>query len=256
MKPKGLLFDVNRCQGCGACYDACKKEFNNPVTSADFLKDRLSADSYTVVEEYGDIYMRRLCMHCEYPTCVSVCPVSAFEKTPEGPVVYDADACMGCRYCMQACPHMIPRYEWDSLAPRVQKCVMCHHRVVRGEETACAEACPSGATLFGDLEDLKKEAKRRLEAEPDRYYQHIYGLEEAGGCNVLLLSPIPFHQFAYDTALPKEPLETFTMAALEKVPGIVAFSSVFLGGMYWLTKRKNKIAREESEQNKAENDDR
>jgi formate dehydrogenase iron-sulfur subunit len=244
-KQKGILFDVTECVGCGACYDACKEENKLPKTTDDFLKDHLSNNTYTVVEEYGDYYSRKLCMHCIHPTCVSVCPVGAFEKTELGPVLYDADKCIGCRYCMQACPHQVPRYEWNSLEPKVKKCVMCHERIKNGEETACAEACPTGATMFGDIDDLIAEAKKRLAEDPDKYYQHIYGLEEAGGSNVIMISPVPMEQLGFTGNLPKVPLETYTMAALDKIPAVVGTAGVFLTGMYWLTKRKNQIAKEE-----------
>ena len=250
IKQKGLLYDVTKCIGCGACYDACKEQNKLPETNKDFLKDHLSANTYTVVEEYDDTYARKMCMHCKEPTCVSVCPVGAFTKTELGPVLYDADKCMGCRYCMQACPHRVPRYEWNKLNPRVRKCVMCYDRVKKGLPTACAEACPTGATKFGDLDDLILEAKKRLKDEPKKYYQQIYGLEDAGGSNVLIVSPVPFEQLGYAGNLPKEPLPTYTMQALEKIPGVVSVSAVFLGGMYWLTKRKNEIAKEERMNNK------
>lgn len=247
VKQKGLLFDSTMCVGCGECYNACKAKNNLPETNGDFLKDHLSSNTYTVVEEYGEKYTRKMCMHCQEPTCVSVCPVGAFTKIESGPVVYDAEKCIGCRYCMQACPHSIPRYEWSKVNPRVRKCIMCHDKIQKGEGTACSEACPTGATLFGDLDELKKEAKQRLHDNPSTYYQHIYGLEEAGGSNVLILSSVPFEQLGYVTKLPNEPLPNYTARALEKIPGVVGVGGVFLTGMSWLTKRKNQIAKEEKE---------
>jgi formate dehydrogenase iron-sulfur subunit len=250
MKAKGILFDVTRCIGCGLCYEGCKEQNGLPETNSDFLRDHLSSSTFTVIEEYGDLYTRKLCFHCQHPTCVSVCPVGAFEKTELGPVIYDADKCFGCRYCMQACPHQIPRYEWFSQAPRVRKCTMCYERIKDGNEmTACSDICPEEATQFGDLEDLIAEAKQRIKDNPDDYYPHIYGLEEAGGSNVLILSPVPFEQLGYAGNLPKEALPTYTMAALEKIPHVVTSLGVFLGGMYWLTKRKNQITKEEKGNN-------
>ena len=122
---KGLLFDVTRCVGCGACYQACKERNHLPPTGSNFLEDRLSAQTYTVVQSRNERFVRRLCMHCEVPTCASVCPVAALEKTPAGPVVYHEDRCIGCRYCMVACPLSIPRYEWSKVLPRVRKCDLC-----------------------------------------------------------------------------------------------------------------------------------
>ncbi len=245
IKQKGLLFDSTMCVGCGECTNACKVQNHLQKTNNDFLKDHLSSNNYCVVEQYDEIFTRKLCMHCKKPTCVSVCPVGAFTKTEEGPVIYDVDKCIGCRYCMQACPHRIPRYEWTSNNPRIRKCLMCYDRVKNGQPTACAEACPSGATQFGDLEDLILEAQERIKNNPNTYYPHIYGLKEAGGSNVLVLSSVPFDKLGFATNIPKEDLPEFTMRALEKIPAVVSAGTVFLGGMYWLTKRKNKIAKEE-----------
>ena len=152
LNEKGLLFDVTMCVGCGSCYKACKEQNKLPETNKDFLKDHLSENTYTVVEQYGNKYARKLCMHCNEPACASVCPVGAFKKSDTGAVLYDGDKCIGCRYCMQACPHKIPRYEWEKTQPRVRKCVLCHDRVKAGKLTACAEACPTEATLFGNME--------------------------------------------------------------------------------------------------------
>ncbi len=245
IKQKGMLYDITLCVGCGSCYNACKEQNKLPETNKDFLKDHLSDKTYTVVEQYGDRYSRKNCMHCQEPACVSVCPVGAFTKTELGPVLYDADKCIGCRYCMQACPHKVPRYEWSALNPRVRKCILCHDRLKQGLPTACSEACPTGATMFGDLDDLREEAKKRLKENPGTYYQRIYGLEEAGGSNVLVISPVPFEQLGFVSNLPKQALPKLTAQVMEKIPGVVGVGAAFLTGMYWLTKRKNEVAKEE-----------
>lgn len=248
----GILFDARLCIGCGSCYEACKKQNNLPSTNRDFLKDHLTNNTYTTVEEYGDNYARKMCMHCAEPTCASVCPVGAFEKTELGPVLYDADKCIGCRYCMQACPFSVPRYEWSSTSPRVTKCVMCHDRLKKGELTACAEACPVEATISGKMSDIIAEAKRRIKENPNDYYPEIYGLEEAGGTNVLILSPVPFEQLGYISNVPKQSVPEFTAQAMEKIPTVVSVGGIFLTGMYWLTKRKNQIAQEENHHSNTE----
>jgi len=250
MKRKAFLIDITECVGCGACYEACKEQNNLPQTSDDPLKDSLSDKTYTIVEQRGDYFVRRMCQHCEDPTCVSVCPVGAFTKTEVGAVLYDESKCLGCRYCMQACPFQIPRYEWGSLKPRVQKCIMCYDRVKNGELPACAEACPTGATLFGDRDEMIAIAKQRLAENPDKYYQHIYGLEEVGGTSVLYLSPVPFEELGFNTKLLKTALPNFTHEALAKIPTLVTVGGVLLTGFYWLTNRKNEIAREEFEEKK------
>jgi formate dehydrogenase iron-sulfur subunit len=145
---------------------------------------------------------------------------------------------------MQACPYSIPRYEWSSTSPSVRKCNLCYERLKEGKIHACAEACPTGATQAGELSKLIVEAKRRLKENPDKYYQEIYGLNEAGGGNVLVISPVPFDQLGYNTNVPKQPVPDFTLKAMEKIPSVVAVGGVFLTSMYWLTKRKNEVARE------------
>jgi len=249
LKETGILFDVTLCIGCGSCYDACKEANNLPQTNKDFLKDHLSNNTFNVIEQYDDMYARKICMHCNEPACASVCLVGAITKSPTGAVIYDADKCIGCRYCMQACPHKIPRYEWGTTTPRIRKCNLCADRVEDGKIPACAEACPNEATLYGDMNQLIAIAKKRLQDNPEKYYQHIYGLEEAGGGHVLVISPVPFEQLGYISKLPKESMPEFTMRAMEKIPSVVVGGGVFLGGMYWLTKRKNQIAKEERNRN-------
>ncbi len=243
-KKKAILIDITRCIGCGACYEACKEQNHLPETSSDPLRDTLSDKTFTIIEQRGDYFIRKMCQHCDKPSCVSVCPVGAFEKTEWGAVLYDEDKCMGCRYCMQACPYQIPRYEWGELNPRVQKCVMCYDRVKNGLPTACAEACPAEATIFGDREELIKEAESRIRDNPDRYYPYIYGLNEVGGTSVFYLSPVSFEELKFNTNLPKKALPNFTWEALSKIPTIVTVGGVFLTGFYWLTNRKNEIAKE------------
>src|SRR5574341_8867 len=121
----GILIDTTKCIGCYACEQACAERWGFPTDSE---AHELSSTQNTAVKTIDDMYLPRMCMHCQNPTCASVCPVGAFEKTPEGPVVYDADKCIGCRYCMQACPFDVPRYQWSSLNPRVSKCDMCRER--------------------------------------------------------------------------------------------------------------------------------
>lgn len=241
---KGILFDSTLCIGCGACYLACKERNNLPQSSVDFRKDVLSSTTYTVVNQNHARFVRRLCMHCETPACVSVCPVAALQKTAAGPVVYYEDRCIGCRYCMVACPFGIPKYEWNKVLPRVRKCDLCADRLNRGMATACAEACPTKATLFGNRTELIEEAHRRIAAQPARYVNHIYGLEEVGGTSVLLLSDTSFADLGYPTQMEKEPLPLLTWHVLQKIPNFVFLGNVLLGGIWWITARREKISKE------------
>ncbi len=244
IEPRALLVDITRCIGCNACVAACM-ESHGIEGDADAVH-QLSARSLTAVTQHGDLFVRQLCRHCVEPSCASVCPVQAFRKTELGPVVYDASRCMGCRYCMQACPFSVPRYEWSSAVPAVVKCDFCAARQEKGLPTACAEACPAEATVFGTRYELLAEAKRRLAENPDAYYPHIYGAEEVGGTSVLFLSPVPFSELGFPTNVGTEPLPALTAAALGRVPGIVSVGGALLFGLWWITQRRDEVARVEA----------
>ncbi len=242
---KGILLDTTRCIGCGACSLACKQRNRLPRTSADVLTDTLSDKTFSVVNRKGPRYVRRMCMHCDVPSCASACPVGAFQKTAAGPVVYDQDKCMGCRYCMLACPFNVPRYEWGKTLPRVRKCDMCADRLSQGLSTACASVCPTGATKFGTRAELLAEARARIAADPSRYYNHIYGAEEVGGTSVLVISDARPEELGFRTDLVHEPPAMLTWRVLSKIPNVVALGSVVLGGVYWVTRRSEEVARAE-----------
>jgi formate dehydrogenase iron-sulfur subunit len=236
-----MLVDITLCAGCNACQEACKTQNKLPEGK----EDSLSPTAYTALEVHGETSVRRMCQHCETPTCVSVCPVGAFTKTAEGPVLYDENKCIGCRYCMQACPFQVPRYEWTSTKPRVQKCRFCYERIHEGLQPACAEACPTGATKFGNRDDLIREAHERIKAEPGKYVNRVYGEQEVGGTTILYLSSIPFEQLGFKTELLNAPLPELTWNALSKIPNVVTVGSVFLYGIYWITSRRDEVQRAE-----------
>ena len=239
-KSRALLFDVTRCVGCRECAKACKASHGFPGTGEETEMD---AVTYTVVlDEGNDRYLRRMCMHCADPSCVASCPVGAFTKTELGPVVYDGDKCMGCRYCMTACPFNVPRYEWSKAVPVVRKCDGCFERQKEGKTNACAEACPAEATVAGTREELLALARRRMAENPGGYHPAIYGEHEVGGTNVLILSPVPFEQLAMKVGLGNEPLPNLTWAAMSKIPGIVGMGCVGLSAIYWITHRRQEVA--------------
>lgn len=238
----GILFDVTRCIGCEACMDACHESHGQPETTS----YELSEHNYTVVQtrelpDEEEVYIRRMCMHCEDPSCASACPVGAFTKTPEGPVTYDGDKCIGCRYCMVACPFEVPKYQWGSLAPVVRKCDMCYDRIKEGGIPACAEACEEGATVFGEREELIALARQRMKDDPDSYHPYIYGLNEAGGTSMLFLTPVPPEELGYQTAGMNEVFPNLTGAAMKEIPNIFSFSGVFLYGLWWVINRRMKL---------------
>lgn len=180
-------------------------------------------------------------MHCEQPTCASVCPVGALHKTELGPVVYDEDKCIGCRYCMQACPFQVPVYEWSSALPRVKKCDMCFERQSAGKPTACAENCPMEATICGERDELVAEAQRRIKENPEAYFDRIYGLQEAGGTSVLMIGAVAGDKLGMPEGIGPEPLPVLTWRVLSHVPDVVSLGGVLLGGVWWITHRREEV---------------
>ncbi len=249
---QGILYDATLCVGCQACMVGYKQANNMPPEPSrpegiwDNPRD-LSSRTLNVIKKYengsgevkdretdGYSFIKRHCMHCVDPSCVSACPVSALRKDPDnGVVTYDKDACIGCRYCQVACPFNIPKFEWDNPFPLIVKCQLCSHLLRQGGISACCAACPTGASLFGPVEKLLEEAKRRLAYEPGSYREypvasidsglpeqrqvkkvahympHIYGANEVGGTQVLVMAGVPFDLLG----LPELPEDSFVKVA-------------------------------------------
>jgi formate dehydrogenase iron-sulfur subunit len=240
-KPRGLLIDATRCTACRKCMKACMSlhEFEGDPQQV----KELSATAYTVVTERKDgTNLRRMCRHCQKPSCASVCPVAALRKSDLGPVTYDQTRCIGCRYCMVACPFSVPRYEWDKAVPSVRKCDMCVGRMLEGKKPACAEACEYEATVAGTREELLVEARRRIAESPSDYYDHVYGETELGGTNVLFLTPKPIEDLFRPGLDGTEPLPALTARVLEKIPGIAVGGSAALLAFWWITRRRDEVA--------------
>lgn len=204
----GVLTDTTLCIGCRRCEWACAEQNDLPHGSLDSYGDisvfeemrRPTDDKYTVVNRYEPsegavkpLDVKVQCMHCEHPACVSACIVTALEKSPQGPVVYDAGKCIGCRYCMIACPFQIPAYEYhDPLTPRVMKCTMCAERTLEeGRAPACVEMCPPEALVFGSRSELLELAHGRIAENPGRYHPQVIGEHVVGGTSWLMLSDRP-----------------------------------------------------------------
>ena len=273
----GLLYDATLCIGCKACVAACKEANDNPpeFSTGDHLWDTpLDTSGYTFnlikmyrngtmetkdAEVNGYAFMKTSCMHCADPSCVSACPVSAMMKDPvTGVVAYDPEACVGCRYCVVACPFGIPKYQYDSPTGKIGKCELCRHRYKDGHYSACAEVCPTGATLYGKTADLLVEAKRRIALEPGsittyprgeiggpdqsyeapvgNYLKHVYGEHEYGGTQVLKLSAVTFAKVGMPDLKPEA-----AAAASETIQhtlyGGLIMPFVVLGAMTYVAKR-------------------
>jgi len=203
----GMGVDVDKCIGCNRCVEACKAE--NAVPDEPFYfrtwieRYRIRMDGETEVDcistresqpeqsEPDDpsvartFFVPKLCNQCAHPPCVQVCPVGATFQTADGVVLVDAERCIGCRYCIQACPYGA-RY----LNPRTHtadKCTFCYHRITKGLLPACVEVCPTEARIFGDMKGradrfvrFQREhkinvLKEDLNTEPKVLYAHLDG---------------------------------------------------------------------------------
>lgn len=254
----GVLHDTTLCIGCRRCESACAETNNLPKPKKPFtdlkvldVKRRTTAVEWTVVNKYEKpgqkpVFRKSQCLHCAEPACASACFVKAFTKNPDGSVTYDASLCVGCRYCMVACPFNIPGYTYDkALNPLVQKCTLCHPLISEGKLPACVSTCPSGALIFGKRTDLLNIARKRLLDSPSRYQNHIYGEHEMGGTAWMTLSAAPFKEVGLNEELGTKAAGEYTAGVLGAVPMVVGLWPVLLGGAYAITKRKEQIAAEE-----------
>lgn len=249
MSTKAILTDITKCIGCLECVSACKKTYDleTDVPRRWQKYDGLSAKNWTsIVSKPDNHYVRKQCRHCLEPACASACPVGALSKDPLGPVVYDGDKCLGCRYCMMACPYGIPRYDWDSTVPYIRKCIMCLPRLKEGRQPACTEVCPEGATIFGDRDKMIAKAHKRIKENPGKYIDHVWGEDEVGGTGVLYISDIDLGFLAYQSKLGTTPLPETTSAAMKSVPYAFAGMGGVMLGLNWIIKRRMKREQEEN----------
>jgi len=259
-----ILTDITKCTGCEKCVEACQMANRLPEEKPwRWVKqiDDLSSARWTTIralrQDDETHYIRRQCRHCLDPECVSVCIVGALQKTPEGPVIYDKDICIGCRYCLIACPWEIPRYSWEDTVPFVQKCDLCYERVVvDGKVPACVEACPTQATIFGDRDELLAEAHRRLRAEPDKYVQKVWGEKEVGGTSVLYISDVDLNLTDLEVGITsEESVPHRTTKILHQMPTVFVGMATVMGGLHWVIKRRQKLMGEQDATPQGPSDD-
>jgi Fe-S-cluster-containing dehydrogenase component len=241
-----VLVDTTRCIGCRACEAACAEANRlegpaQPGAAAVFATRRATDEkTYTVVNRIGDTperFAKTQCMHCLEPGCASACPAVALEKTAAGPVVYHPERCLGCRYCMLACPFEMPKYEYSSASPYVKKCTFCAERQARGEMPACTSVCPSGALTFGRRDELILEARRRVYGQPGKYVPHIYGEHEAGGTSWLYITDQKLEALGLPTDVPTTPYASLATGALAMVPFVLTLWPPLLLGLYTFSQR-------------------
>jgi Fe-S-cluster-containing dehydrogenase component len=257
-KAMGVLIDTTACIGCRRCEWACKVAHDMPTASLDTYNDRTVFNemrrpdhtALTIVNEYPGkeldqfpIDVKFQCMHCNSPACVSACIVKAFYKHPNGTVTWDGDKCIGCRYCMVACPFQIPAFEFDkAIEPDIKKCDFCFERTKVGKLPACVEICPNEVLTYGKREELIDIAHKRIELYPDKYIDHVFGEFEVGGTSWMYLSSKEMPKLG----LPDLPRATAPGVSESIQHGLFAYFVpplalyAILGGVMWINKnRKN-----------------
>jgi formate dehydrogenase iron-sulfur subunit len=245
----GVLVDTTLCIGCRRCEAACAEINNLPAPHLDdarvFEKKRTTSETqYTVVNRYTkkggkEIFIKTQCMHCNYPGCASACLVKAMHKIEKGPVNWETN-CLGCRYCMVACPFDIPKFEYNSPVPKIQKCTFCwEKKVKKGERPACVEICPAEVMFFGTRREVVEEAKRRIYQEPDKYYHQIYGENEVGGTSWVYIAGAPFEDLGFRTDLGTTPYPKLSKGFLTNIAVIDLVIPTLLLGIGYAAKKKN-----------------
>lgn len=272
----GILYDSTLCVGCQACMVACKQANAmepDPIDNNQTWDnpDDLSSRTLTVIQKFeegtarnqnqatdGFAFIKRQCMHCVDPACVSACPVSAMTKDKStGIVSYNKKACIGCRYCQIACPYNIPKFEWHKALPQIVKCQLCHHLIAKGGISACCTACPTGASLFGPVTLLKQEAHHRLLYTPGKSYEfplhdirakrtvshraaiykdHLFGEKEMSGSQVMMLAAVDFQKLGMPD-LPDESYASMTENIQHTLYKGMFLPIALLGGLVYFVKK-------------------
>jgi formate dehydrogenase iron-sulfur subunit len=240
----GVLVDTTRCIGCRSCERACSIAHDLPVPDIEhdgaFADVRDTSDhQWTVVNRFntskGEVFVKKQCMHCWQPACAAACLTNAMYKTRSGPVIWRGGKCIGCRFCMVSCPFDIPKFEYNTWNPKIQKCSMCAERLERGQKPACVEACPTDALMFGSKRQLMGLARVRIYNHPDHYVHKIYGEYEVGGTGWLYLSAVPFEEIGFRNDLGTTPYPEYTRPFLYAVPLALFGLPALLFGLSQLT---------------------
>jgi len=247
----GILYDSTRCIGCRTCEYECAAAHGLPEPPSEIEAVRKTSETCnTVVNTFqttkGEAYIKRQCMHCNEPACDAACLTQAMHKDVTGPVTWNGNKCMGCRYCMVSCPFDSPKFEYLSTNPKIQKCDMCFDKQQAGEKPVCVTNCPNEALMYGKRRDLIKEARRRIYEKPELYVDHIYGEHEVGGTGWLYIASVPFEELGMNTNLQQSSYPALTKGFLYSVPSVDLLLPPLLLGIYTATKN-NKSKEEEND---------
>jgi Fe-S-cluster-containing dehydrogenase component len=242
-----LLYDTTLCIGCKACVTACSEANGlapDPGPSEGMYQapESLNSQTKNIIKFVGDrfkgpqSFMKQQCMHCIDPACVTACPLSALEKGDFGIVSWNGKSCIGCRCCQISCPYNIPKFEWAAFNPKIVKCEMCRHLLARGQEPGCTSVCPRKAVIFGKRADLMADAKRRIAANPGKYFQdRVYGEKEGGGTQALYISHVPFASLGLPD-LPEKSIASTVRGVSDTIYQGGLTPLAFYGGMVGVTR--------------------
>lgn len=232
----GFLIDASLCIDCRACLVACSVENNVPMKHTRiWINETGVVGTFPDLERYSAPFH---CMHCIDPSCVSACTVGALQQNEDGIVIYDQERCIGCRYCMYACPFEVPHFEWEQRLALIVKCDFCVDRLAEEQQPACAATCPTQAIQFGTREGLLELAHARIENQPDRYIDHVYGENENGGTSTFYISPVPFEALGFPTAKSGESPAHFNRLVTHGTPTVAAGVALGMAGIYYAIKRQ------------------
>ncbi len=209
---KGMLIDTTRCTGCRGCQSACKQwnllagvhtsfspTMTNPPELSEYNYNHV--EYYELADDDGNVswqFKHWRCLHCLEPVCVVTCPIGAIIKLSDGSVVVDRDICDALQYC--GCPFNLITFGEGGKA---FKCTFCWNRTKDGLEPACAKTCPTNTIQYGDRDELLTEAKTRIQQNPDKYYDHVYGESEVGGTRIMYLTAVAPEKMGFPSSFPE-----------------------------------------------------
>ncbi len=257
---KAIKFDSTRCIACHACQVACKRwwELKAESTTLSAVEGTewtnppdLTPRTWVLVkfvgigegEDFRWRFVQERCMHCLNPSCRNACPVGAITKYEEGPVVINVDVCIGCKYCVAACPFKIPRY--DPVTNKVYKCTLCPDRIRGGLEPACVHACPTNALEFGERGKMLEEAQDKAEAIGG----YVYGDDENEGTSVFMVTDIPPEQLRYNKVEKTQPISMQIKDFIVPAGGVLTLAVLgALAGISIVANRREKVKEAEAKE--------